>query len=74
MDQDPKNAAYIATQVPLPHTVCDFWQMVWEQSSLVIVCLSKTNESGTMKFNQYWPAVGLEVYDKFEVKYHSNSI
>jgi receptor-type tyrosine-protein phosphatase N len=53
--------------VPLPHTICDFWQMVWEQSSQIIVCLSKSNESGSMKFNQYWPTSGCEVYDKFEV-------
>jgi receptor-type tyrosine-protein phosphatase N len=53
--------------VPLPHTICDFWQMVWEQSSQIIVCLSKSNESGSMKFNQYWPPSGCEAYEKFEV-------
>jgi receptor-type tyrosine-protein phosphatase N len=67
VDHDPKNAAYIATQGPLPHTTCDFWKMVWEQSSLVIVCLSKTNENGSMICSQYWPTSGCEVYDKFEV-------
>lgn len=74
MDQDPKNAAYIATQVPLPHTLCDFWQMIWEQSTQIIVCLSKASESGSMKLNQYWPASGCESYDKFEVNLVSEHI
>lgn len=31
---------YILTQSPLPETVSDFWQMVWEQnvSTIVMVC------------------------------------
>lgn len=41
--------------------------MIWEQQSVTIVCLSKTNEYGNMKCNQYWPKSGCEVYDKFEV-------
>lgn len=67
IDHDPKNAAYIATQGPLVHTSKDFWQMVWEQSSLVVVSLCKPSEYGVMKCNQYWPSSGCEVYEKFEV-------
>ena len=66
-DKDPKNIAYIATQGPLMHTACDFWQMVWEQSALIIVSLSKTNEYGAMKCNQYWPSSGSELYGEYEV-------
>ena len=45
MDHDPRNPAYIVTQGPLAHTVADFWQMVWEQGSVVIVMLSRSGPS-----------------------------
>ena len=41
MDHDPRNPAYIITQGPMTNTLADFWQMVWEQGSVVIVMLSK---------------------------------
>ena len=41
MDHDPRNPAYIITQGPMTNTVADFWQMVWEQGSVVVVMLSK---------------------------------
>ena len=39
-----QKGAYIATQGPLPHTVNDFWRMVWEQEVKCIVMLCKTEE------------------------------
>ena len=41
--------------------------MIWEQGSVVIVSLCRTVEYGSLKCNQYWPANGSEVYEKFEV-------
>ncbi|KAK9760400.1 tyrosine protein phosphatase 1 [Basidiobolus ranarum] len=46
---------YIATQGPKPNTIGDFWQMVWEQRSRVIVMLTKVEESGRIKCEPYWP-------------------
>ncbi len=66
-DDDPKNPAYIATQGPLMNTSADFWQMVWEQRSVVLVNLCRSVENGTLKCFQYWPSNGFEVYGKFEV-------
>ncbi len=40
-----QKGAYIATQGPLPHTVNDFWRMIWEKEVKCIVMLCKTEES-----------------------------
>jgi len=67
MDHDPRNPAYIVTQGPMTHTVADFWQMVWEQGSVVIVMLSKLTENGYQLCHRYWPEEGSEQYHIFEV-------
>lgn len=68
MDHDPRNPAYIITQGPMSHTTADFWQMVWEQGSVVIVMLSKLSENnGHQLCHRYWPEEGSEQYHIFEV-------
>lgn len=49
---------YIAAQGPLPHTIADFWQVVWEQSCNTVVMLTATAERGRIKCSQYWPPPG----------------
>nr|XP_006816151.1 PREDICTED: receptor-type tyrosine-protein phosphatase mu-like [Saccoglossus kowalevskii] len=48
--------AFIATQMPYPHTVVDFWRMVYDWKSLTIVMLNDMTEE--MKAGQYWPDGG----------------
>ncbi|ESO89629.1 hypothetical protein LOTGIDRAFT_124944, partial [Lottia gigantea] len=50
-----ENKAFIATQAPLPNTRDDFWRMVWEQQSRVIVMLNAMDEPGKSKCDDYWP-------------------
>uniref|UniRef100_A0A6Q2XAT9 Protein tyrosine phosphatase non-receptor type 13 n=1 Tax=Esox lucius TaxID=8010 RepID=A0A6Q2XAT9_ESOLU len=46
---------YIACQGPLPTTLGDFWQMVWEQKSDVIAMMTQEVEGGKIKCQRYWP-------------------
>ncbi|KAL3055666.1 hypothetical protein OYC64_018360 [Pagothenia borchgrevinki] len=74
MDHDPRNPAYIATQGPLPSTVADFWQMVWENGCVVIVMLTPLVESGLKQCYHYWPDEGSNLYHIYEVNLVSEHI
>ncbi|XP_072390947.1 tyrosine-protein phosphatase non-receptor type 9 [Diabrotica undecimpunctata] len=65
--------AFINTQGPLSKTTPDFWRMIWEQHTLVIVMTTRAMERGRPKCHQYWePEVGWETtYGQFGVKTES---
>ena len=42
---DGQEKAYIATQGPMPNTVWDFWEMVWQEGASLIVMLTQLRES-----------------------------
>uniref|UniRef100_A0A8C2UII7 Protein tyrosine phosphatase receptor type N2 n=2 Tax=Chinchilla lanigera TaxID=34839 RepID=A0A8C2UII7_CHILA len=74
MDHDPRNPAYITTQGPLPATVADFWQMVWESGCAVIVMLTPLTEHGVRQCHHYWPDEGSNLYHIYEVNLVSEHI
>ncbi|XP_044066156.1 tyrosine-protein phosphatase non-receptor type 7-like isoform X2 [Siniperca chuatsi] len=49
--------AYIATQGPMLHTVADFWDMVWQERSSIIVMVTRLKENNE-KCELYWPQPG----------------
>lgn len=58
IDGDGTDRAYIATQGPLMHTRSDFWRMVWENNSTIVVMLGKEKENDRVKVDRYWPDEG----------------
>lgn len=60
---------YIATQGPLKRTTSDFWQMVWEKRSTLIVMVTPLIEDGRKKCFKYWPDEGqtMIVNDLFDL-------
>uniref|UniRef100_A0A8C8FXH0 Receptor-type tyrosine-protein phosphatase C n=1 Tax=Oncorhynchus tshawytscha TaxID=74940 RepID=A0A8C8FXH0_ONCTS len=61
---------YIAAQGPKEETVGDFWRMVWEQQSSIIVMVTRCEESNRNKCAQYWPSPEreVEIFEGFVVK------
>ncbi|XP_043288553.1 tyrosine-protein phosphatase corkscrew-like isoform X2 [Venturia canescens] len=52
------NKCYIATQGCLPNTIKDFWHMVYQENTQVIVMTTKEMERGKNKCARYWPEEG----------------
>uniref|UniRef100_A0A8C5I1H0 protein-tyrosine-phosphatase n=1 Tax=Gouania willdenowi TaxID=441366 RepID=A0A8C5I1H0_GOUWI len=68
---EPKK--YIAAQGPKTETVCDFWRMIWEQQSSIIVMVTQCEEGNKVKCAKYWPAdeEEAEIFEEFVVKLNS---
>ena len=49
-----KEKYFISTQGPKPETIEDFWTMVYENNSNVIVMLCNVTEGGRIKCENYW--------------------
>ncbi|XP_015197971.2 tyrosine-protein phosphatase non-receptor type 7 [Lepisosteus oculatus] len=62
---DGTEKSYIATQGPMVNTVCDFWEMVWQERSAVIVMITKLKEKKE-KCVLYWPEK-TGTFGRFEV-------
>ncbi|XP_034439936.1 protein tyrosine phosphatase receptor type Fa isoform X5 [Hippoglossus hippoglossus] len=67
IDGYKQQKAYMATQGPLAETTEDFWRMLWEHNSTIVVMLTKLREMGREKCHQYWPAERSARYQYFVV-------
>ncbi|OCT71600.1 receptor-type tyrosine-protein phosphatase epsilon isoform X1 [Xenopus laevis] len=65
---------FIATQGPLPHTVEDFWRMVWEWKSHTIVILTELQEREQEKCCQYWPSEGAVTHGEINIEIKSDRL
>ncbi|XP_053368952.1 receptor-type tyrosine-protein phosphatase C [Clarias gariepinus] len=61
---------YIAAQGPKEETVGEFWTMIWEQKSSIIVMVTRCEEGNKNKCAQYWPSLEreTEIFEDLVVK------
>ncbi|XP_046869798.1 receptor-type tyrosine-protein phosphatase C isoform X2 [Hypomesus transpacificus] len=76
IDGYKESKKYIAAQGPKEETVADFWRMIWEQQSSIIVMVTRCEESNRNKCAQYWPSAEdeAEIFDEFVVKLNGEDL
>ena len=52
---------------PLPTTLVDFWQLIWQEHPPIIVMVTNIMEGNRIKCQQYWPDSGKKQFGPFRV-------
>ena len=59
--------AFIVAESPMKSTLRNFWKMIYERNSAVVVMTSSLVEGGQEASAQYWPDSGIAHYGEFAV-------
>ena len=49
---------FVATQAPLETTFSDFYEMIWQSKSNLVISLSSLIENSKVKMDKFWPSFG----------------
>ena len=60
--------AFIIAEGPMESTARNFWKMIYNRRSAVIVMLSDLVEGGKEASAQYWPSIGSYQYGEYTVE------
>lgn len=59
---------FIATQSPMPDTIMDFFNMIWQNNCRIIVVLTEIFKNGICEINPYWcTKLSDRKYEKYSV-------
>ena len=61
------NSYYCYIIGPIPRTLVDFWRLIWQEASPVIVMVTNLKEDLREKCTQYWPDTGYIDFGPFTV-------
>lgn len=71
-----QESKFIATQAPLINTMADFYDMIWQNQSSIIITLTDIVEKGNKKMDIYWPSCINKVINVgiYNITYESEKI
>ena len=58
---------FLSLPGPIPATIIDFWQMVWQERPPTVVMVTNLKEGNKKKCEQYWPDSGSTTFGPFKV-------